>query len=160
MVGEVVMEHVCTHCAMNGHENAHTLRACTHKRKQGTTGSFHKGGSDEKKMDYKSSKHQSGSRHETERKHKKIAVSPDERARDSRHESAIPGECESTDICTRQSHTEKMDYCDQLDCVEIDFIEQLAPNVMESQANPDQRKSFDFEWLEPKSKAIRLALAQ
>lgn len=47
-VGEVQMRHVCSHCALNGYDNQHTLRACN-RRKTGSTGPYYKGQSDDKK---------------------------------------------------------------------------------------------------------------
>lgn len=48
VVGEVIMRHVCSHCALNGYDNQHTLRACN-RRKTGSGGSFYKGQADDKK---------------------------------------------------------------------------------------------------------------
>lgn len=54
-VGQVLMRHVCTHCAMNGYENPHTLRACS-RRKGTAQGSFHQKANGDDKKDYRGSK--------------------------------------------------------------------------------------------------------
>lgn len=55
-----------------------------------------------------------------------------------------------------------MDYCVQLDCVGVEFIDQSgynvitsAPNTSENQVNPDQKRVFDFERIRTEVKAQR-----
>lgn len=62
-VGQVTMRHVCTHCAMNGYENPHTLRACSRRKGTVQGSSYQKGNGDEKK-DQRASKSHSAYRHE------------------------------------------------------------------------------------------------
>lgn len=47
-VGEVIMRHTCSHCAINGYENPHTVRACN-RRKTGPGAQYHKATGDDKK---------------------------------------------------------------------------------------------------------------
>lgn len=52
MVGEVKMRHVCSHCASNGYDNPHTLRACNRK-KAGASNAFYNRANYEEKRDNK-----------------------------------------------------------------------------------------------------------
>lgn len=62
-VGQVHMRHMCTHCAMNGYENPHTLRACSHRKGTASASSQYKG-NEEEKRDYRGSKSHSTHRHD------------------------------------------------------------------------------------------------
>lgn len=62
-VGQVTMRHVCTHCAMNGYENPHTLRACS-RRKGTTSAQNQQKANGEEKREYRGAKSYSNYRHD------------------------------------------------------------------------------------------------
>lgn len=58
-VGQVMMRHVCAHCAMNGYENPHTLRACSRRKGAGQGSSQQKSYGEDKKEHRGSRSHSS-----------------------------------------------------------------------------------------------------
>lgn len=55
-IGEVTMRHVCSHCAVNGYDNPHTLRACN-RRKGAYSSSQQNRSNNEEKRDSRSAKY-------------------------------------------------------------------------------------------------------